>query len=424
MNSYIVASLMFVLFFFIALFKAHAADISLDLPTALQYALKENPELKATRHSLGTAQGRARQAGLLFQHNPRFSLEMESATAGRSDTSVEVNLLQELEIAGQRGYRSEAAAKNLAQAKASVEDAERLLRLEVTQVFYNLLALQQIITDLREVLAGQENLLQVGQKRFEREDISILEVNTLRIDRDQVRTELANKMRERVLIEKQLRLLTGLQEEGYLILTGNLLDILTKSNTVPNRETFYACVLANRPDLKALKLAVEARDAELRLAQARRLPNVSLGPRYKRDNSQNLFGGEIAVPLPFFNRNQEEIATAIANQNVSRAELEGRMLAVKQEVDSAYKRMDLATANLGGYGKAYLGEIEKNLALTRKAYESGEMTIFEFSAMRDRLTQSRFRFLDVALGHLQAVAELEAQAPSCFDTMRTNQSVP
>jgi outer membrane protein TolC len=119
-----------------------------------------------------------------------------------------------------------------------------------------------------------------------------------------------------------------------------------------------------------------------------------------------------------------EIATAMANQNVSRAELEGRMLAVKQEVDSAYKKMDLAKENLAGYGKAYLGEIEKNLALTRKAYESGEMTIFEFSAMRDRLTQSRFRFMDVAVGYLQTVAELEAQAPSCFDAKRANQSVP
>ncbi len=86
---------------------------------------------KAKRHSLGIAQGRAQQAGLLFQNNPRFSVEVESSTSGRSDTSVELNLHQELEIAGQRSYRSEAAEKNLAQAQLSVEDAERLLRLEV-----------------------------------------------------------------------------------------------------------------------------------------------------------------------------------------------------------------------------------------------------------------------------------------------------
>ena len=87
----------------------------LDLPAALQQALRDNPEIKAKRHSLGIAQGRAEQAGLLFQNNPRFSVETESQTSGRSGTSVELNLLQELEIGGQRGYRSAAAQKNLVQ---------------------------------------------------------------------------------------------------------------------------------------------------------------------------------------------------------------------------------------------------------------------------------------------------------------------
>lgn len=403
-----------VLCLFCTALTAHAADISLDLPTALQVALRENPALKARRHAFGIAQGRAQQAGLLFQNNPHFSVELETPTSGRSGTSVELNLLQELEIAGQRGHRYEAAAKNLAQARLSVEDAERVLRLEVVRAFYNLLANQQIIADLREVLAGQENLLQAGQKRFAREDISILELNTLRLDHDQVRNELANKLRERVSLEKQLRLLAGLQDEGSLTATGDLLDISPKSSAIADRAALQSCILANRPDLKAAQLAVEVREAELRLAQARRMPNVALGPRYKRDNHQDFIGGEIAVPLPFFNRNQEEITTALANRNVGRAELEGRMLTVKQEVDSAYKALDVAKERLAGYESDYLEDIGKTMALTRKAYESGEMTIFEFSVTRDRLAQTRLRYLDAALGHLQAVAELEAQAPSCL----------
>ena len=116
----------------------------------------------------------------------------------------------------------------------------------------------------------------------------------------------------------------------------------------------------------------------------------------------------------FFNRNQEEIATALANRNVSKAELEGRLLAVKQEVDSAYSRLALAKERIEAYGKPYLGELEKMLALTRKAYDRGEMTIFEFSITRDRFTQARSRSLDAALAYLQAMAELEAQAPGCL----------
>jgi outer membrane protein, heavy metal efflux system len=393
---------------------ARAADPSLDLPTALQHALRENPELKAKRHSLGIAEGRAQQAGLLFQNNPRLSVEADSPGSGRLG-ELKLNFLQEVEIAGQRGHRYEAAEKNLAQVNLSIEDAERLLRLEVTRVFYNLLAVQQVIFDLKEVLATQETLLQAGQKRFDREDISILELNTLRLDRDQARNELANNTRERVLLDKQLRILMGFQEETPLVAAGDLLQLLAnKSDIIPNRQSLQACASASRPDLKTAKLAVDVREAELRLAQARRIPNISVGPRYKRENNENLFGGEIAIPLPFFNRNQEEIATALANRNVSKTDLEGRLLVAKQEVDSSYTKLALAKDRIDLYGKTYLGDLEKMLALTRKAYESGEMTIFEFSITRERFTQARFRSLDAALAYLEAIAELEAQAPGCL----------
>jgi cobalt-zinc-cadmium efflux system outer membrane protein len=230
-----------------------------------------------------------------------------------------------------------------------------------------------------------------------------------------VQSELANKMRVRVLIEKQLRQLIGFQENGSLTVSGDLLDLLTKtSRTLPDRQTIIACVVASRPDVKAAKLAVEVREAELRLAQARRIPNISIGPRYKRDSNENLFGGDIAIPLPLFDRNQEEVATALANQNVSRAELEGRLLTAKQDIDAPYSKLAVAQETVDSYGKTYSEEIEKMVALTRKAYESGEMTIFEFSVTRDRFTQARARSLDAALAFIQAVAELEAQAPGCL----------
>jgi outer membrane protein, heavy metal efflux system len=395
--------------------EMYAAGNSIDLPTALERALRDNAELKAKRYSLGIAQGRAQQAGLLFQSNPRFSIETEYQTSGGSGTSVELNLLQELEIAGQRGYRSEAAAKNLAQARLSIEDAERLVRMEVARAFYNLLAVQQSIRDLNDVLATQDNLLQAGEKRFAREDITVLELNTLRLDREQVRNELANKLLERVTMENDLRRLVGLQEEGSLVAAGDLLEILgRKRNAVPERQNLQACSLANRADLKAAKLAVEVREAELRLAQARRIPNISLGPRYKRDINQNVVGGEIAIPLPFFNRNQEEITTALANQNISKAELEGRTLSVRQQLDSTYTKLTLAKERIEAYGNDYQGDLKKMLALTRKAYESGEMTIFEFSVTRDRFTKARARSLEAALAYVQAIAELDAQAPSCL----------
>jgi cobalt-zinc-cadmium efflux system outer membrane protein len=283
------------------------------------------------------------------------------------------------------------------------------------QTYYRLLALQQAITDLREVLVGQQNLLDIGQKRFAREDISILELNTLRFDRDQVRNALLDRMREQATVEKHLRQLTAFEEDGRLIVSGDIMNVLIKKTPIPDRHSLYSCATENRPDVKAAKLAVEVLEAELRLAQARQIPNVSFGPRYKRENNDNLFGGEIALPLPFFNRNQEEVATALANQNVSRAELEGRLLAVKQDINTAHTKLELARDTIGSYGKDYSDELEKIMALTRKAHESGEMSIFEFSTARDRFIQARSRSIDAALAYAQAMVELDTYARGCLN---------
>ena len=89
-------------------------------------------------------------------------------------------------------------------------------------------------------------------------------------------------------------------------------------------------------------------------------------------------------------------------------------MAVKQLLDSTYTKLALAKERIDSYGNSYLGELETMLTLTRKAYESGEMTIFEFSVTRDRFTQARGRSLEATLLYLQTLAELETQAPGCL----------
>ena len=86
----------------------------LDLPTAVTTALLDNPEVQAKRRTLGLAKGRVQQAELLFQTNPLVSIETDYRNrrfrepSGRSTTDATVLLLQEVEIAGQRGHRRQA----------------------------------------------------------------------------------------------------------------------------------------------------------------------------------------------------------------------------------------------------------------------------------------------------------------------------
>ena len=396
------------------------AAFQVDLPTAITRALQENPAVQATRHTLGLAKGRVEQAELVFQDNPRLSIEADyrnrrfRAPTGRATADAAVSFLQEIEIAGQRGHRRQAAATHLAYAKQVIADAERLLRLDVMRAFYELLAMQEKIRAQQDILKTREALLQAGRERFAQEDISVLELDTLQLDTDQARTRLLASEQERVVAEKELRLLLGPGIEQPLVAVGNLFGV-SAPNSLPPQAELFACALEHRPDYQAARLQVETREAELRLAQANRIPNISLGPIYKLDNEDQVVGGALTIPLPLFNRNAHEITAATANVEIARQELEARMLAVRHEVAAAYAHLQLALQQDAVYGKTYPDKLTHSADFTQQAYEAGEISIFEFSVALERLTQARVQAVDSAFAALHARAQLQAQlAFRCF----------
>ena len=175
------------------------AAVRVDLPTALGLALRDNPDLRAKRHTLGLAEGRVQQSELLFQDNPRVSIEADyrnrrfRAPTGRSTADAAVSVLQEIEIAGQPAHRRQAAASHLSYTEWVIADAERLLQLEVMRAFYELLARQESIQARRDSLETRDALLQAGRERYAQEDISVLDLNALRLDTDETRARPARR---------------------------------------------------------------------------------------------------------------------------------------------------------------------------------------------------------------------------------------
>ena len=405
------------------------AVVRVDLPTALGLALRENPDLRAKRHTLGLAEGRVQQSTLLFQENPRVSIEADyrnrrfRTPTGRSTADAAVSVLQEIEIAGQPAHRRQAAASHLSYTEWVIADAERLLQLEVMRAFYELLAIQESLQARRDSLETRSALLQAGRERYAQEDISVLDLNALRLDTNEARARLLAGKQERVLAEKQLGLLLGLGVEQPLVALGDLftasrLDALP--DPLPSQAELVACALEHRPDYQAARRKVETREAELRLARANRLPNIALGPMYKLDNEDQVVGGALTIPLPLFNRHTHEITAATAKVEMARQELKSRTLSVRHEVAAAYAGLQLARQQRGVYGTAYLATLAQTGEFTRRAYEAGEVSLVELSAALERLGQSRSRALATATAALQARATLAARL--AFDCLDKNQS--
>lgn len=391
--------------------------VRLDLDTAIRRALAENPELQAKRAALGRFEARLVDAELLFQTNPTLALypayrnRRFSAPTGRNVADMEVKILQEFEIGGQPGHRRTAAQKDVSRAALDVQAAERALEAEVSGAFNSLLAAQQKIAIQRELLSAYQTLLESGLRRFERKDISTIDLDTLRLDRDRSKTDVSDTENARVLAENRLRLLLGARGTERIIALGNLLNWKTQANGggTPTLAELQSCALQNRPEVRSAMQAIEMREAERELALAERVPNLSAGPFYRLDDQDQVIGAELIIPLPVFNRNEADITRARTNLNVAKLDLRARELSIETGVRRAYEQLQIAKMRLAEHSGSSDEELDRSTALIQKAYHAGELSIFDLSIALERIFEKRVRMLQDALRYRQAKVQLAAQ---------------
>src|SRR5204862_1072175 len=157
-----------------------------------------------------------------------------------------------------------------------------------------------------DTIKHTEELVQAGE--LAGLDLTRLEVEKLKFD-----TDLANAQRDYEVALRDLRVTLGGHYRAMEIDPTGTLDPQTYDFIFADlRDKAFAA----RPDLKAAKLAEKAADADIRLQDSQKVPNVSLGAGLTEvpgGGSNYTFG--VGITLPVHDRNQGERAKArIAKQ--------------------------------------------------------------------------------------------------------------
>ena len=98
--------------------------LTLSIADVQRLAVRQNPAFLATAQESAIARGERRQAGML-RFNPDLALQSSGAAGGTSRGPLELVLTQEIEWAGQRGLRIDAADARVLGASGIVRNAGR-----------------------------------------------------------------------------------------------------------------------------------------------------------------------------------------------------------------------------------------------------------------------------------------------------------
>ena len=372
-----------------------ATEITLEQAIAL--ALANSPAIKAARTQIQQSQAQEITANL--RPNPVLSADSQFVPVFSGDFSTDtLNNLQQFDIGVgylfERGHkrrnRLQAARDQTAVTAAQVADTERTLVFNVAQQFINVLLANSTLQFAQEGLRSFQETVNISEQRYRAGDISEGDFLKIKLQLLQFQTDVSSARVAKVQALGSLRQLVGYAslphkydvagDLAYQPLTASLPDLQVKA-------------LAERPDLQAAQKGVKAANSQISLAKADAKVDVTASASFSHVSGASSTSLFFNVPLPFFNRNQGEIARtrfALTQAELTAKAAEDTVLTdVTNAYEAASSNQDVVKLYLSGYLKQALDSRD----ISQYAYKGGAATLLDFlDAERSyRSTQLAYR---------------------------------
>lgn len=385
---------------------------SLDLSTALEFALENNFEILKAKQRIEEQNGliievRARALpdvslrGQYIELDDGLSEVTEFSPAVNTQWSLALNARQTLYAGG--GVRAALEAQDLIE-QAALLELESVINdalLSVREGFFGALLARSRIQVQEENIELLEEQLLNAEKRFEVGTISSFEVLRSKVDLANARAPLIRARNDYRLSIEELRQLLGFfsteatslgkapEFVGELLYTPSNYDLATSIQSA----------LSKRPELQRLKAVFEARKQGVTIAKSEGRPEVNLIGSYQinKSRSSNRFndgldgwtaGLEVNVPVFDGRRSKGQVIQAKAREAQSDLEYKQATLSVEVEVRRALSDLQEA-AELADASIQVVGQAEEALEQATARYNAGSATQLDVMQTRVALTQSR-----------------------------------
>jgi cobalt-zinc-cadmium efflux system outer membrane protein len=374
------------------------AATQISLEQAISMALANSPAIKAARTQIQQSQAQEITANL--RPNPTLNWDSQfipvfSPGDFSSDT---LNNLQQFDIGVgylfERGHkrqnRLQAARDATAVTAAQVADTERTLVFNVAQQFINVLLANSTLQFAQEGLKSFQETVNISEQRYRAGDISEGDFLKIKLQLLQFQTDVSSARVAKVQALGSLRQLIGYASLPHAYDVVGKLDYQPLTAALSDLQ---AKALAERPDLQAAKKGVKAANSQISLAKADAKVDFNASASYSHVSGASSTSLFFNVPLPFFNRNQGEIArTKFA---LTQAELTARAAedTVLTDVTNAYESASSNQDVVKLYLSGYLKQAQDSLDISQYAYKGGAATLLDFlDAERSyRSTQLAYR---------------------------------
>ena len=384
-----------------------ADTVVITLAEAQRLALTQNPAFLAQSQENAIARGQLRQARV-YPFNPRLEVETPGAsTDGIGETQA--LLSQEVEWAGQRGLRIRSADLGVDRAQYYVRNAARETLAATTDAYYSATAAQRRVGVAVEIFELAKRLLDATRIQVREGEISVMEANLAEIEFGRSRARVLSTEREALSTRLELQRLTGIEPQRTVRLVS---DGLVPLRAPLLLDSLLSTAQAQRPDIIASARETERSDLLVSLARREAMPNVEVGAMVSRaaveSNTSPRIGFVVALPVPFWNRNQGVIAERIAQAQQSALFQRSTELAVRIQVTEAYRAYAAASEEARVFERDVRDPARANQRLLEEAFRAGKIGLPTMLLLRNQLLDAELGYWDTWLEERRAYVRLAA----------------
>jgi len=358
----------------------------ITLDEAVEIFMRQNLQLVAARYDIETADAEKLTARL--RPNPQLTVGLSDLPVNLSgpiikEQTYDYGISRTIELGGKRGKRIETANANSDLARGQFQMVVWQLTNDLKRKFYTVVLNQALLnlaqeneTTFAEIVKHTTELVNAGE-------ISGLDLERVEVEKLKFDTDLANAERDYEVALRDLRFaLGGDYRATDIAITGSI-------DYEPHQfahDELLDLALAARPDLKAAKLSERAADANIRLQNAQRIPDLTLGGGVEQvptGTSSYTFG--VGIELPVSNRNQGERAKALIEKNKAQTQQQFLTNQVMSDVDKALVAFEKQKYRVNLYRTGVITKVNDIQDKTQIALKAGESSTLELlDAIRTR----------------------------------------
>lgn len=360
---------------------------SITISDAVSIFLQQNLELVAARYDIDLVDAEKLTAKL--RPNPEVGVSLADIPLALSSNvfkpqTYSYGVSQTFEMGGKRQKRIDVANADSEVARAQFQIVVWQLTNDVKKKFYAVVLAESLLNLAKENQKTFAEIVKHTTEVFQLGEISGLDLQRLEIEKFKFDTDIANSERDYELARRDLRVTLGGDYRAMDIEVAGAIDYYQPYDF--SAADLRDKAMAARPDLKAAQLSETAAKALIRLQDAQRVPDITVGAGIDQvPAGGSTYNVGFSIPLPIFNRNQTERAKALIQKQKAQNDQQLITNQVLSDVDKAMVAFEIQKRRVELYRTGVLTKVNDIQTLTEFSLKAGESSILELlDAIRTR----------------------------------------